>query len=179
MSVTFPAWWKGLRWDQVRLLRDLFTNPANKAAAQLSGIRVEPFPPDNESIDAWLNQSNAYLFVHRNGGQINKRTQGWVDEAIDTLAALTRSRDESHDVMDYVTTILDAYEDGGRVERSTPHRCGLTHTFMKVPGEVVAPQLIPEQFRDERLVPMVWQIHADIPRGLPDYRALLELDIEQ
>lgn len=179
MSVSFPPWWKGLRWDQVRLFRDLFTNPANKAADQLTGIRVEPFPPDNESIQAWLNESNAYLFVNRNGGQINKTTQGWVDEAIVTTAALTFSRDESHDVMDYVTTILDAYGDGGTVKRSTPHRSGLTTTYMKVPGEVVAPQLIPDEFRDERLVPMVWQVHADIPHGLPDYRALLELDVEQ
>jgi hypothetical protein len=81
--------------------------------------------------------------------------------------------------MDYVTSILTAYGvDGGIVHRSTPHRCGLATTSMKVPGEVVAPQMIPEQFRDERLVPMVWSIHADVPRGLPDYRAYLGLDTD-
>ena len=45
-----------------------------------------------------------------------------------------------------------------------------------VPGEIVGPQLVPEQFRDERLVPVTFEVHADRRKGLPDYRTALGLN---
>jgi hypothetical protein len=178
--ITYPLWWEGLRWEMTRLMRDLFTHPANAAANGLTGVKVERFLSANDDIATWLEGGDGYIMVHRNGGHLDTTSQPWVDNAIVTLAGLTMSPDESHDLMDYVTTVLISYQeaDGGIVHRSAPHRCGLTTTSMTVPGEVVAPQMIPEQFRDERLVPMVWAIHADVPRGLPNYRAYLGLDTD-
>jgi hypothetical protein len=176
--ITYPVWWEGLRWEMCRLIRDLFTYAPNVAADGLDGVKVERFPDSTETFADWLGTGNGFILVHRNGGQLDKVREPWVDNAIVTVAALTLSPDSSHELMDYVTTIFDAYEMGGQVKRSTPHRCGLAETTMKVPGEVVAPQMIPEQFRDERLVPMVWSIHADVPKNLPDYRAYLGLDTD-
>lgn len=176
MTLTYPEWWVGGRWDVERLLRDLFTFASNGAAQGLSGLVVEPWNVKNSDREAWLAQGNGYLLVHRNGGRINKSTMQWTDESIVTLGALTRSRDDSLALLDYVTSVLSEFDEGGDVVRQTAHLSGATTTFMTVPGEVVGPQLVPEQFRDDRLIPATWEIHADRPRGLPNYRDALGID---
>ena len=175
MTLTFPGWWRGFRWDVERLVNDLYTFDQNESA--ITGLRVEPFFAPNSDREAWLGQGNAYLLVHRRGGTINKETDQWIDESVVDLAALTPSRDESNELMSYVTGVLDAFGDeGGTVHRSTAHRCGLSTTFMAAPGEVVGPQLIQELIREKRIVPATWEIHAAVPRGLPNYRGALGLD---
>ena len=47
---------------------------------------------------------------------------------------------------------------------------------MQVPGELVGPQLIPEQMRDEKLVPTTFEIHINRPDGLPNYRQSMGLN---
>lgn len=174
--IVYPGWWKGGRWDIERLLRDLFTFQENGAARGLSGVQVEPLSTLGNIRREHLADGNGYLLVHRNGGHVNKSKQQWTDETITTIAALTASRDESLRLQEYVTDVFCEFDEGGHVHRSTPHLSGAATTFMTVPGEVVGPQLVPEQLRDERLVPATWHIHADRPRGLPDYRDHLDLD---
>lgn len=176
MSIVYPSWWKGFRWDIERLLRDLFMHTANGAANGLQGVKVEPFAPLTEQRESWLSQGNGYLMVHRNGGAIDKERMPWVDEALVTLGALTKSRDESNELQSYVATVLSEFDTGGTVHRAVEHRLGISTTFMTVPGEVVGPQLTPGLLQDDRLVPTTWAVHADIPRGLPDYREPLGLD---
>lgn len=176
MTLTYPGWWQGSRWDVERLIADVFMFGDNKSADGLEGLEVVPWFPEPKVRDAWLSQGNGYLWVHRLGGNLNRSTMSGTDECVVQMAGLSRSRDESNKLMDYVATILSSFDDGGDVRRSTPHLSGATSTFMKVPGEVVGPQLIPDRFRDDRLIPAQWEIHADLPRGLPDYRELLELD---
>lgn len=177
MTLSYPQWWKGFRWDIERLFDDLFTFDQNTAA--LEGLRAEPFFAPNSDREAWLKQGGAYLLVHRRGGYLNKETLPWMDESVVDLAALTPSRDQSNELMAYITGILDAFGDeGGTVHRRTPHPSGLSTTFMAAPGEVVGPQLIQELIREKRIVPATWEIHAAVPRGLPDYRELLGLDSE-
>lgn len=177
MSVTYPAWWRGGRWYMERLLADLFTFADNKAAQGLSGVKAEPFLSKNSDREAWLNTGGAWLLLHRRGGP-NDPEPG-IDKAIMEIAALTRSGDESHELIAYTGDVLDAFgRDGATVHRSKPHRSGLSTTFMTVPGEVVGPQLIPELMRDDRYVSTTWMISADRPRGLPNYRGALSLDSE-
>lgn len=176
--IGYPAWWKGFRWDVERLMSDLLLHPANVAAQGITGLKVEPFTPLTKQREQWLADGNGFLFVHRRGGSLDKSTAPLCDRSITELAALTKSRDESNELMAYVADILvTGYgEDGGTVRRSTPHRSGLTTTFLRVPGEVVGPQLIPELIRDERYVSTTWNLHADLPHSLPDTREVLGLD---
>lgn len=175
--IQYPSFWRGGRWDVERLLSDVFTHPANKSAEGFTGVKVEPFLSKNSDREAWLLEGNGWLLVHRRGGRL-ERTPG-VDKSVCEIAALTRSRDDSLELIAYAGDILDAFGDeGGTVHRSIPHRSGLSTTFMKVPGEVVGPQLIPELTRDDRYVSTTWEIHADRPRGLPNYREALGLDEE-
>ncbi|OCB09228.1 hypothetical protein A5717_25985 [Mycolicibacterium porcinum] len=175
--ISYPPFWTGGRWDVERLLADVYMFPANKSAEQFEGVKVEPFLTKNSDREGWLSQGNGWLLVHRRGGQYD-RIAG-VDKSICEIAALTRSRDESLELIAYAGDVLDGFgEDGGTVHRSRPHRTGLSTTFMKVPGEVVGPQLIPELTRDDRYVSTTWEIHADRPRGLPNYREALGLDEE-
>ncbi|MCX2931406.1 hypothetical protein ORI20_14065 [Mycobacterium sp. CVI_P3] len=178
MTLTFPSWWRGGRWDVERLVEDLFTFEENPAAQDLSGLIVWPMttPLDPTEREAHLKAGNAYLFAHRRGGHVDKTRQPWTDKVIVDLAALTRSRDISNDLMAYVTDVLAEFDDGGLVHRKNPHRSGVSATFMTVPGEVVGPQLIPEQFRDDRLIPATWELHIDRPQGLSTYREALGLD---
>ncbi|MHA0288270.1 phage tail termination protein [Mycobacterium sp. C3-094] len=178
MTIAYPAWWRGFRWDVERLLNDLFTFDQNPSAVE--GLRLEPFFAPNSDREAWLKLGNAYLLVHRRGGNLHMDdSHQLIDQSVVDLAALTPSRDESNDLMAYITGVLDAFGDeGGTVHRSTPHRCGLSTTFMSAPGEVVGPQLIQELIREKRIVPATWEIHAAVPRGLPNYREALSLDDE-
>lgn len=175
MSLCFPEWWEGFRWDSELLIDDLFTFAGNKSA-EIEGLKVVPWLPANEEREAWLKQGNGYLWVHRLGGVLKRDKNRGVDEALIQMAGLTHSRKVTNKLMEYVATILCSYDEGGLVQRREPHLSGLTATFMKCPGEVVGPQMIPDRFRDARLIPAQWEIHADLPQGLPDYREVLGLD---
>lgn len=176
MTLTYPDFYLGFRWDIERLVHDVFTYEENKAAL-IEGLAVVPWLPPQPERDAWLSQGNAFLWVHRLGGSLNTSTLPGTDESVVQMAGLTRSRDESNELMSYVAMVFTAYgREGGLVQRSTPHLSGSSTTFMRVPGEVVGPQLIPERFRDERLIPAQWEIHADLPKDLPDYREALGLE---
>ena len=177
MTVVYPSWWRGGRWYMERLLADLFTVQDNIAAQGLDKVKVEPFLTKNSDREQWLTSGGAWLLVHRRGGSGDP--EPGIDKAIMEIAALTRSGDESHELIAYAADVFDGYgRDGGTVHRSKPHRSGLSTTFMTVPGEVVGPQLIPERMRDDRYVSTTWMINADRPRGLPNYRELLQLDNE-
>lgn len=181
MSIGFPSWWRGGRWAVEELLADLFEFEENAAAAGLSGVRVEPFVTKDSDRGPHLSAGNGFLLVHRRGGSFNR--ESWVDESVVDLVALTTTRRQSNRLMEYVTDVLLEFDPelgGGTVHRSPDyvHRSGLSTTFMTVPGEAVGPQLIPELLRDERFVPATWEIHADRPKGLPDYRGALGLDPE-
>lgn len=175
--IVYPGWWMGGRWDIEELLDDLFTFTENRAAQGLQNLRVEPFMTTVTDREAWMADGGGYLLVHRVGGHFNRGRQNDVDESIMQLGGLTKSRHESNILMSYITDVLNGYEEGGTVRRSPQyvHPSGLSTTFMKVPGEVVGPQLIPASFTDERMCPAMWNIHVDRPRGLPDVREALGL----
>jgi hypothetical protein len=170
----------GGRWDVERLIKDLFTYASNGAAQDLSGVVCEPFNTwihiPAETRDTHLNAGNGYLLVHRNGGRVERVRQQWCDVSIATLGVMTQSRDESNELMAYVTDVLVEFDEGGIVARSTPHRSGATTSYMTVPGEVTGPQLQHELVGDDRLVLSTWQLNVDRPRGLPNYRTLFGID---
>lgn len=176
MGLTYPPWYRGGRWNIEPLLRDVFTHPANESALDPGELRVERFFASTEGRMQWIEAGKAFLLIHRRGGTLATGQFGWVDQTIVEVAAVTGDADESHRLNEYVTSILDAWEDGGTVQRSAAHLSGLSTTFMSVPGEVVGPQLIPELTKDERYVTTTWSINADVPKGLPNYRESLGLD---
>lgn len=180
MSLAYPAWWNGGRWDVERLLKDLFTYAPNGAAQDLTGVVCEPFNTwihiPAEVRDAHLDGGNAYLLIHRNGGHVERIRQQWCDVSIATVGVMTQSHNDSNELLAYVTDVLVEFDEGGTVHRSSAHRSGATKTFMTVSGEMVGPQLQQELVGDDRLVLSTWQLNVDRPRGLPNYRTLLGLD---
>lgn len=173
--ISFPDFYEGGCVDVEELIRDLFTVPANKAADGLSGIEVVPWLPLSDAMEETLRAKNGYLRAQRVGGTFDLDTRQFTDRTRVSICAVTPTRALSWQVIEYVRQVMTAYREGGHVHRSHPID-GSSTTFMTVPGEVVGPQLIPEQIRDERLVPVLFEIHTDRPRGLPDYRESLGLD---
>ena len=162
MSPIYPDWYDGGCPDIEAVLIDLFT-------PLLGGVNVVSwFPPDYASQMAG---GTSYLRVFRMGGQINIDTKSWVDQTRVQVAALCLQRDDSWALIEFVRQVLYAYNQGGSIRRADA-----TSTFVVVPGEVLGPQFIPEQLRDERLVPVTFEVHADRPKGLPSYRQALGLD---
>lgn len=176
MTITYPTWWRGGCPDVERTIKDLFTHSANRAAANLVGVDVVSWLPQPKDAAAWLNQGNGYLRVYRTGGSVDRNKYPLVDVTRVQIAAWCTNRDASWGLIEYVREILGAFETGGTVHRSTTSLFGLTTTFIRVPGELVGPQLLPEQIRDDRLVPVTFEIQTDRPKGLPDYREQLQLD---
>lgn len=117
------------------------------------------------------------LLVHRAGGHASRRKQAWEDVSLVTIGAVTKSRDQSNELMAYVTDVLVEFDEGGDVTRRKPHRSGVRSTLMTVIGEVAGPaQLSPEQIGDGRLVSATWEIHTARPQGLPNTRDALGID---
>lgn len=174
--ITYPTWWRGGAPDVERTLKDLFTHPENVAAQGLSGVDVRSWLPTPDVASQWLADDNGYLRVYRTGGRIDRTVYPWVDETQVQIAAWCSSRDASWDLIEYVREMLLAYTDGGLVKRSTPTRSGLNTTYIRVPGELLGPELIPELILDDKLVLVTFEIHTDRPKSLPDYRELLQLD---
>lgn len=162
MSIGYPPWYQGGCPDVERVMRDLF-------ADLLTGVEVVAWmPPDYANQ---LASGVSFLRIFRLGGRINVDNRAWVDETRVQFAALSESRDDSWALVEFVRQVLYAYREGGG------HVVGpTTTTFIAVPGEVVGPQLIPEQMRDERLVPVTFDVHTNRPKGLPNYRQELGLD---
>lgn len=161
--ITYPAWYQGGCPDVERVLRDLL-------ASLLPDVSVVSWlPPDyaNQLLDG-----TAFIRVFRMGGRLNIENRNWVDETRVQVAALTASRNDSWALIEFVRQVLYSFRDGGTVSVTSN---GST-AFIEVPGEVVGPQLIPEAMRDERLVPVTFDVYTDRPRGLPNYRAELGLN---
>src|ERR1700747_121739 len=143
------------------MLRDLFTS-------LLTGVQAVAWvPPDYAEV---LATGAAFLRIFRMGGSVNADSRNWVDQSRVQFAALSASRDDSWALLTFVREVLEAYRDGGHV------MSGSTKVFIQVPGEILGPQLIPEQMREERLVTVTYEIHVDRPRLLPYYRDSLNLN---
>jgi hypothetical protein len=159
--IGYPAWYAGGCPDIEAVMRDLFS-------PLLTGVNVVSWVPPDYGDE--LNAGITYLRVYRLGGRINVDTKSWVDETRIQFAALSASRDDSWRLIEFVRQVLYAFRFGGPVGGPSGP------TYIVVPGEIVGPQLVPEQFRDERLVPVTFEVHADRRKGLPDYRSALGLN---
>lgn len=156
MTITYPAWWAGGFPDAEKLLRALFT-------PLLGGVTVGSWLPATDAYEAQLAAGGGFLRLYRTGGRINRDQNR--DEPRIQIAALTRSRDDSWELIEFCRQVLDGYAAGGIVP-ATSHKLVCT-------GEVVGPQLLPELIVDDRLVPITVELLTWRPKGLPDYRTAL------
>lgn len=83
------------------------------------------------------------------------------------LAALTKSRDASWELIEVARQVLEQFE-ATAIVPGTIHK-------LHCAGEILGPQLIPEQIRAERLVPVTFTLHTWKPKGLGNYREALGL----
>jgi len=154
--ITYPSWYRGGYPDIEALMINLFQ-------PLLGGVQVVSWLPTPDVYDTQLGAGRGFLRACRTGGKIcydQKR-----DEPRVQIAALTRIRDESWQMIEFVRQILDAFQKGGVVPGTT--------TSFELAGEVVGPQLIPELIQDDRLVPVTFEFHVPKPKGLPNYRLSL------
>lgn len=159
--IGYPSWYLGGCPDIEKVLKEYFST-------LLTGVEVISWlPPDYAGN---LASGLAYLRVFRMGGALNIDTRNYVDETRVQIATLSGSRDDANHLMEFVRQVLYAFRFGGFVTGPT------TSAYIQVEGELVGPQLLPEQMRDERLVAVTFQINANRPKGLPDYRQALDLD---
>ncbi|WP_439896633.1 phage tail termination protein [Mycobacterium malmoense] len=157
--ITYPSWWKGGYPDIEVVLDTLFESPQ----VGLGGVQVVNWLPPANTYESVLSSGQGYLRTYRTGGKINYDQKR--DEPRAQIAALTRSRDASWELIEFVRQILDAFQKGGVVPGTT--------TSIELAGEVVGPQLIPELIQDDRLVPVTFEFHVPKPKGLPNYRLQL------
>lgn len=116
-----------------------------------------------------LQDGEAFLRIARTSGHINGDQLR--DQARVQTAALTPSRADSQELIGCVRDIYEAINHGGLY---------VDGALIRETGEVIGPQLIPEQIRESRLVPVTHDIYigasnkelADAyPQALRDYLA--------
>ncbi len=145
---SYPTWWT----DGVdgypnveNLLKTLFV-------PQLPGLTVTYWMPPEDQIQAILLAGGGILRIYRTGGSIDHDNN--VDLPKVQIAALTRSRDASWGLIEFVRTgVLESFRPRAAVVPGTIHK-------LKCDGEVVGPQIIPELMRDERLVPATFALQT-------------------
>lgn len=161
MTIGFPDWWTvgaGGYPNIQKLTRQIFNG-------LLTNVEVLSWFPEQAAYEAQLADGGGYLRTYRTGGTIDRDNN--CDEPKVQFAALTRSSDDSWELIEFVRQVLE--EGYGRAAAVVPG----TIYELKAVGEVVGPQLIPELIADDRLVPITYGFRVPRPKGLPNYRQLL------
>lgn len=164
---TFPAW-----YDVTKTWLDTEYVLKNAFQVWLPDTNVLSWLPQSDVILSTVQAGGSYLRIFRTGGQLSgdEQRKSFVDAARIQFAAIANTRDQSWDITNFVRTVLWAYfRQSGRISGG-----GIT-CVMNTIGEVQGPQLTPVEFRDERLVPVTFDLEFQRPKGLPDYRIPLGL----
>lgn len=159
MSITTPGWYTGGYPDIEKLVRTFFQ-------PMLPNVSVVSWFPKPSVYEDVLKNSEGFLRCYRTGGKVNRDQKR--DEPKVQFAALTRSRDDSWELIEFVRQTLEAFGDGNGSFKTVPG----TQTLLGCPGEVVGPQLIPELLQDDRLVPVTFELWTPKPDGLKYSQAL-------
>lgn len=160
MAITYPAGYRGGYPNIENLLQTLFLGLDG-----FTGVRPCYWITDDD-ITSTLESDEAVLRIFRTGGSVNHTENR--DEPNVQFAALTKSRDDSWELIEFTRQVLGLYVDAVGVVPGTIHKLGCA-------GELIGPQLIPEQFWDERLVPVTFTLHTWKPGGLGNLREALGL----
>lgn len=165
----FPDWYEG-GYPDIEILMQLLFQPL-LGTAQIpdangnlawSPTYVVSWLPNPDVYNPWLDSGNAYLRAYRMGGGINYDQRR--DQPRVALAALTRSRDTSWYLMEFVRQVLNGYQNGAPV-------AGATGITLWMAGELAGPQQIPEIIQDDRLVQTTVELQTRRP--IPDYKRFL------
>lgn len=157
-EITYPAWYRGGFPNAEDLVKTLF-------APLLTGVTAVSWLPKQDEVEQTLNAGGGYLRVYRSGGSINRPQNR--DEPNVQFVALTRSRDKSWELIEFVRQVLEQFE-------STAVVPGTIHK-MHCAGELLGPQLTPGEMRDDRIVPVTFTLHTWKPGGLGNYAGHLGL----
>lgn len=160
--LTFPDWYEG-GYPDIEILLQLLFQPLLGTVQNTDGswtpTYVVTWLPEPDTYDPWLDSGCAYLRAYRMGGGINYDQNR--DEPRVALAAVTRRRDDSWYLIEFVRQVLNAYQRPGRI-------AGAPGVTLTMAGEVVGPQQIPEIIQDDRLVQITAGFHVAKP-GIPNY----------
>lgn len=159
-----PQWdgvWQGGCPDVEKdILLPLFT-------PQFANVNVVSWIPKPDVYLAQLEAGRGYLRIYRTGGAWNDNENR--DEPRVQFAALMPSRNDSWDLINFTREVLHQFIRETSVVPGTAHK-------LAAEGEIAGPQLIPELLQDDKLVPITFQLFTWKPKGLPDYRAALNLN---
>lgn len=166
--LTLPAWYQGGCPDVEKdVLRPLF-----QPLLTASDIEVVSWIPKPDVYVQKLADGGGYLRTYRTGGRWNDSENR--DEPIVQLAALMPTRAASWELIEFVRQVLTCFiRQTGIVTPTAPG----TPIKLSAEGEVAGPQLIPQLLQDDKLVPITFQLYTWKQKGLPDYRAALEIDL--
>ncbi len=145
----YPDWYQGGCADIEAVLVTLFSG-------LLTGVNVVRYL--EEDYVARLQDGEAFLRISRTSGHINGDQLR--DQARVQTAALTPSRDDSWELIEFCRQVYEAINGRGGL--------WIEGAVIRETGEVIGPQLIPEQIRESRLVPVTHDIWVGHPRTALD-----------
>lgn len=169
MTITFPPWYDT---DPAKQLTDSERLLKGWASDNITGdITVASWLPQGDVVLADVENGKSWLRIFRTGGIMDSSDmKSWVDTPRIQFAAICPTRDLSWQIINFIRTVMWQYHlRAGRISG------GGIYTMLKTIGEVEGPALTPTQFRDERLVPVTFDLEMQRPKGLPDYRIPLGL----
>lgn len=160
-ALAFPAWYRGGFVDIERLLVAHFSE-------LLPAVEVVSWLPTDKDVLASIQKptNTVYLRIFRTGGRVifGEPGKGAIDRCHVQFAALAASRELSWQVIEFVRQVMYAYLDGG-----SRIKAGGLYAMLTTVGEINGPVLTPEVFRDQRLVPVTFELDTQRRKGLPSF----------
>lgn len=161
MALDLPAWYEGGFEDVEELICDFLTFLLKDADPEI--------PVVTWLVDDYYKDPRPMLRVHRASGKAVESLP--FDHAVVQIAALSRSRAESWELMGFVRQVMAAASGGFKVPRSFFKENGeRVRTQINSVDEWVGPIQAPDEFIDDRLVTCSYRVLVRESRfRSPDY----------
>lgn len=161
MSLSLPTWYQGGFVDIEALLCDLFMWLLGSTFNPNSGWTG--IPVVTWLVDDYYDNPRPVIRVHRHAGRALEGLP--FDHAVVQIAAMSQSRADSWQLITFVRHVMAACSGGFKVPRPDG-----THTQINSVEEWVGPVQAPDDFIDDRFIPVTYRVLVRGPRTFsPEY----------
>lgn len=163
MALVLPEWYKGSQFHNVE---DLFHDYLQPLLPEVRVVHwLEPGWYVPKGFENATNGTEPTLRLWRQPGQRNYETNE--DVPLLQVAAVTRSHDESWELLEFVDSMMRVLDQGHKIEFQDKR------VSVNSVGLWLGPQIIPEAPVDEFFIPMTWRFTIHGLKLQPNYREIL------
>jgi hypothetical protein len=165
MALILPGWYRGAQYLNVEDLFYEFLQPLIPEVRVVHWLEPGWYVP--QGFQGATNGTEPTLRLWRQPGQRDDETT--TDAPLLQFAAVTRSHDDSWELLEFVHSMMKALNDGHKITRPDGSRVGVKNVRFWL-----GPQTIPEAPVDEFFIPVTYSFTVPGKKLQPNYREILD-----